>query len=186
MKILIVLLVCLPACAQTWFSNVTTSPTANSCAIQWTTAVPSIDHIKYGLAAGSYTSSTTNSSTYSTTNAATISGLTAGTIYHFKIFAADTSKDWAASLDLTCTTTTTTAHSVTLNWQASTSSGVTGYNVYRSTVSGGYYGLLANTGNLTYKDSAVQSGTTYYYVVTALNSVGQQSAYSNQVTAVVP
>jgi hypothetical protein len=186
MKILIVLFVCLPACAQTWFSNVTASPASNSCTVQWTTAVPTIDHLKYGLTAGSYTSSTSNGSTYSTTNAATISGLTAGTTYHFKIVAADTSKDWIMSLDRTCTTTTTTAHSVTLNWQSSTSTGVTGYNVYRSTVSGGYYMLLGNTGNLTFKDTSVQSGISYYYVVTALNSAGNESLYSNQVTAVVP
>jgi hypothetical protein len=32
----------------------------------------------------------------------------------------------------------------------------------------------------------VQSGMTYYYVVTAFNSAGQQSTYSNQVTAVIP
>ena len=154
--------------------------------MQWTTAVPTIDHIKYGLAAGSYGSSTSSSSTYSTAITVTISGLTAGTIYHYKIFAADTSKDWISSLDQTCTTTSTTAHSVTLNWKASTSTGVTGYNLYRSTVSGGYYGLLGNTTNLTYKDTTVQSGTTYYYVVTALNSAGQESVYSNQVTASVP
>lgn len=186
MKILIVLFLCLPACAQTWFSNVKISPAANSCTIQWNTAVPTIDHIKYGLAAGSYTNSTPNSRTYSVTNAATISGLAAGTTYHFKIIAADTSKDWIWGLDQTCTTTTTTAHSVTLNWQASTSTGVTGYDVYRSTVSGGYYGLLANTSSLMYKDTSVQSGLTYYYVVTAINSTNQQSTYSKQATAVIP
>ncbi len=37
-----------------------------------------------------------------------------------------------------------------------------------------------------YTDSTVQSGTTYYYVVTAVDSSGSESNYSNQATAVIP
>jgi fibronectin type 3 domain-containing protein len=102
------------------------------------------------------------------------------------MMSADNSKDWLTSLDFTCTTATTTAHSVKLNWQASSSTGVTGYDVYRSTVSGGYYGLLGNSTSLAYTDTSVQSGATYYYVVTAVNSAGVQSGYSNQVQTVIP
>jgi hypothetical protein len=188
MKFLIVLFFCLPACAQTWFSNVTTSPTTNSCTIHWTTAVPTIGDVKYGLAAGSYTSHTPGTSTYATTNNALLSGLTAGTTYHFRMVSADKSKVWITSLDYVCTTgnTTSTQHSVKLNWQASASTGVTGYKVYRSTISGGYYGLLASLGGLTFTDLAVHSGATYYYVVAAVNNAGLQSSYSNQVKAVIP
>ena len=76
---------------------------------------------------------------------------------------------------------------VILSWQASSSANVTSYDVYRSTVSGGYYGLVGSTaGVLSYADTTVQSGTTYYYVVTAVNSQGEQSGYSNQVVATVP
>jgi len=172
---------------KTWFSNVTKSATANSCSIGWTTAVPTIAHIQYGLAAGSYTKSTANSTQYWRSKTATISGLVAGTTYHFRIIAADTSNDWLTSLDYTCITHQTTAqHSVKLNWQASSSTGVAGYRVYRSTVSGGYYALLASSAGLNYTDIGVQSGTTYYYVVKAINSVGQLSAYSNQVKAAIP
>ena len=187
MKFAIVLFLCLPACAQTWFTNVTKSPTTNSCSIGWTTAVPTIAHIEYGLAAGSYTKSSANSTQYWRSKTATISGLTAGTTYHLRIVAADSSNDWIKSLDYTCTTTKTAAqHSVKLNWQASSSTGVTGYRVYRSTISGGYYALLASAAGLTYTDTPVQSGTTYYYVVSAINSAGQHSTYSNQTKAVIP
>ena len=106
MKFIIVLFLCLPACAQTtWFSNVTKKPTTNSCAIGWTTAVPTIAHIQYGLTAGSYTKSNANSTSYVRTKTETISGLQPRKTYHFKIVAHDTSGLWAQSLDLSCTTT---------------------------------------------------------------------------------
>lgn len=79
------------------------------------------------------------------------------------------------------------AHTVVLNW-APAVSGVTGFNTYSSTVSGGPY-IRVNSNpvtNPTYTDTSVQSGRTYYYVVTALNASSQESGYSNEVTAVVP
>ena len=78
-------------------------------------------------------------------------------------------------------------HSVTLSWGASSSSSITGYNVYRSAVSGSGYALLAAAGDtLSYTDGTVAAATTYYYVVTAVDSAGVESPYSNQVTAAVP
>src|SRR5208283_231146 len=79
------------------------------------------------------------------------------------------------------------SHSVTLTWTASTST-VSGYNVYRSTTNGSGYtkinsGLVAG---LTYDDTSVQSGTTYYYVATAVDANGDESTDSNQATAVIP
>jgi fibronectin type 3 domain-containing protein len=66
--------------------------------------------------------------------------------------------------------------------------GVTGYNVYRASVSGGPYtkvnpALVVGT---TYTDSNVQAGQSYFYVTTALNGNGTESTYSNQVQATVP
>jgi Abnormal spindle-like microcephaly-assoc'd, ASPM-SPD-2-Hydin len=82
----------------------------------------------------------------------------------------------------------TAAQAVTLRWQASTSTGVIGYYIYRSTVSGGPYtkvaaSLIAGT---SYSDTNVISGTEYYYVVTSLGENGIESTYSAQVTASVP
>jgi hypothetical protein len=79
------------------------------------------------------------------------------------------------------------SHSVTVSWTASTST-VSGYNVYRSSVSGGPYtkmnsGLIAGT---SYLDSAVTSGQTYFYVVTSVTSGGVESANSAEVSAVIP
>jgi fibronectin type 3 domain-containing protein len=78
-------------------------------------------------------------------------------------------------------------HSAALSWTASTSV-VSGYNVYRSSVSGGPYTKLNSSldaGN-TFTDSSVSSGQTYYYVVTAVDSNSMESIYSNQATAVIP
>ncbi|HEY7352542.1 MAG TPA: hypothetical protein VH596_07210 [Terriglobales bacterium] len=189
MKFIVVLFLCLPACAQTWFSNVTKQGRTNSCALAWTTAVPTISHVEYGLSAGSYTKAIANSTNYWHTKTATIGGLKSGTTYHFRIVASDTSKLPVTSKDYTCTTTKTSgasAHSVKLNWNASKSSGVSGYQVYRSTVSGGYFGLLASAAGLSYTDQSVQGGTTYFYAIKAKNSAGALSAYSNQVQVAIP
>jgi hypothetical protein len=90
-------------------------------------------------------------------------------------------------VSLSGTGVTGTSHSVTLNWNASTST-VAGYRTYRSTVSGGPYTALNSAANplLKYTDSTVQAGTTYYYVVTSVAADTTESAYSSQVTAVVP
>src|SRR5882762_4430108 len=77
-------------------------------------------------------------------------------------------------------------HWVALSWNASNSS-VTGYNIYRGTVNGGAYAKISSlVSALTYNDSTVQSGTTYYYVTTAVDSQGTESVFSNQVVAVIP
>ena len=79
------------------------------------------------------------------------------------------------------------SHTVTLNWTASTTSGVN-YNVYRSATSGGPYTKLTTSapiGAITYTDGTVVAGLTYYYVTTAINTAGE-SGYSNEATALIP
>jgi fibronectin type 3 domain-containing protein len=39
---------------------------------------------------------------------------------------------------------------------------------------------------LSFTDSSVQSGTNYYYVTTAVDGSGDESAYSNEVQAIIP
>src|SRR5579859_7457822 len=79
-------------------------------------------------------------------------------------------------------------HDVTLNWNASNSSGVAGYNVYRGAISGGPYTRL-NSSAVTvtsYNDNAVQPGQTYFYVVTSVSLNNVESSYSNEVMAPIP
>jgi hypothetical protein len=79
-------------------------------------------------------------------------------------------------------------HSVSLGWNTSTSSNVVGYNIYRETSLGGSATRINSALDATPfdTDSTVQSGQTYYYVVTAVDSAGTESSYSNQVQAVIP
>ncbi len=78
-------------------------------------------------------------------------------------------------------------HSVSLSWDAGKDQ-VIGYNVYRSSKSGGPYTIMNNTllAATDYADYAVDGGATYFYAVTAVNAQGQESSYSNKVKAVIP
>lgn len=78
-------------------------------------------------------------------------------------------------------------HTVALSWNPSTSS-VIGYNVYRGTQPGGPYTKLNSSleSATAYTDATVVSGTTYYYVATAVDANNVESTYSNQAVAQVP
>jgi hypothetical protein len=79
-------------------------------------------------------------------------------------------------------------HNVTLNWTGSTSSNINGYNLYRSSKSGGPYTKVTSspvTGT-SYVDYNVDGGYTYYYVATAVDGSNNESSYSNQAIAAVP
>jgi len=74
---------------------------------------------------------------------------------------------------------------VVLNW--SVSSGATSYNVKRSATDGGPYATIASPTTTGYTNTGLANGTTYYYVVSAVNGSGE-SSNSVQVaaTTVVP
>src|SRR5215831_1299357 len=77
-------------------------------------------------------------------------------------------------------------HTVSLNWNASTSRNVVAYNIYRGTTLGNYALQKSMNWSTSYLDSSVQSGQTYYYVVTAVDGAGAESPYSNKAEAVIP
>ncbi|MGB2677960.1 MAG: choice-of-anchor D domain-containing protein [Candidatus Acidiferrum sp.] len=139
---------------------------------------------------------------YSLTGAGTPVGLSAGQTLTFSVIFSPTTAGSApgtvtitsnatgspAQIALSGTGVTPTTYSVALTWTASTST-VAGYYVYRSTTSGtGYAKLNASSAatGLTYTDTTVQNGTTYYYVTTAVDSSGTESLYSNEAQAPIP
>lgn len=92
----------------------------------------------------------------------------------------------AAQQQATVTLALQITHAAILTWSASSTPGITQYNVYRGTISGGPYTKIASGNFLTYTDSNVTSGSTYFWVVTAVDSNNQESPYSNQVTGTIP
>ena len=80
-----------------------------------------------------------------------------------------------------------TSHVVGLLWDPSISV-VDGYNVYRSTVSGGPYTKINATlvPQTTFADDTVQAGVTYFYVVVAVDAGGVRSQDSNEAQASIP
>jgi hypothetical protein len=94
--------------------------------------------------------------------------------------------DSPALQSLAGTGTQPPSHSVDLSWNSSRSTDVVGYNVYRGT-DGSYSRInAALEATTSYTDVTVNAGTTYYYVVTAVDGQGLESSYSIDAKAVVP
>jgi len=150
--------------------------------------------------------SVTVSSVSSSSSAFSVSGLTlpltlpAGQSAPFTVtFAPTTSGSLSASLSFftsssgTATeaasgTGATIQHIVGLSWNPSTSTDVTGYNIYRATSPSGSYTKLNSSldSAMSYNDNTAVSGQTYYYATTAVDSSGLESVHSNQVQVAVP
>lgn len=118
----------------------------------------------------------------------------AGRIDDFRIYARALSGSEVASLMATSPTglvgtpSTPTVSSnvgeVTVNWTAV--SGATGYDVLRSTTSGGPYTIVgSNLTGTSFINAGLTSGVTYYYVVAAYNGTSE-GMNSSQVSATVP
>jgi|ERR1019366_2840787 hypothetical protein len=82
---------------------------------------------------------------------------------------------------------------VTLNWTASITVGVVGYNIYRADIVPPLAGqtLVWNKINvtpiaaITYDDTAVVGQMIYFYKLTAVDGSGNESVFSNQAEAVM-
>jgi hypothetical protein len=85
---------------------------------------------------------------------------------------------------VTLTLNAPSSSSATLTWNANTESDLAGYKIYRATASGAYGAPIATipAGTVTYAASGLQAGTTYFFVVTAYDSAGNESAFSNEVS----
>jgi hypothetical protein len=89
----------------------------------------------------------------------------------------------AAALGGQCNT-----HYTALNWTASTSSNIVGYNIYRASNSGGPYTKvnISPVVGTSYTDPSVTAGKTYYYVATSVDNTNAESSYSAESRAVIP
>lgn len=71
---------------------------------------------------------------------------------------------------------------VYLSWDDS-SSGASAYNIKRATTSGGPYATVGTSLSNSFTDSAAANCTTYYYVVSATNSIGESPNSTEQLAA---
>lgn len=125
----------------------------------------------------------------------TDSGLTNGTKYFYVVSAVNSGGESANSGEASATPAAPAAPpatptglqatggnaQVSLSWNAS--AGAASYHVKRSTTNGGPFNTtLASPTATTYSDTAVTNGTTYYYVVSAVNTAGE-SGNSAQASA---
>jgi hypothetical protein len=74
--------------------------------------------------------------------------------------------------------------SATIHWAASSATGVSGYRLYRTTTSGRGYVNVGTTSALSFTDSSVKIGSTYFYVVTAVAN-GVESPHSSEIGVTV-
>jgi hypothetical protein len=78
-------------------------------------------------------------------------------------------------------------HIVNLDWNASTSNDVVGYNVYRSPDGATWKKInVSLIGPTLYTDSTVSNSSTYYYSATAVDVNGKESVKTPAVKAVIP
>ncbi len=122
----------------------------------------------------------------------TDTGLTNGTKYFYVVSALNVAGESANSTEVSATpvsgvplaptglTATPGNQQVGLTWTAST--GATSYHVKRSTTNGGPYTQVGAPTSTSFTDTGLTNGTTYYYVVSALNASGE-SGNSSQVSA---
>lgn len=141
-----------------------------------------------GMSVAGITGGTTLTPGQSATLTAIFAPKTAGGVTGSITIASNATNAPSMSLPLTGTGVSPVSHSVALNWQASSSTAVSGYYVYRAIAAGGPYTKMASPAisGTSYTDGSVSLGATYYYAVTALGTDGVESSYSNQVTVVIP
>ena len=77
---------------------------------------------------------------------------------------------------------------IRLEWvrrQVSLGVSVLGYNIYRSTVSGGPYTQINHTLGTSYDDRQVTPGVKYYYLLTEVDSEGKERIGSDEVDCIM-
>ncbi len=163
-------------------TDLTATATYGQVALTWTASSGCSSATNYNVkrstsSGGETTIGSTTNTTYTDTN------VLDGTKYYYVVSALGAGGEGANSSEVSATplfsppptnlaVTNSNFGPVFLTW--SMSAGATSYNVKRST-SSGTETTIGNTASTSYTDSNILYGTTYYYVVSALNAGGEGS-----------
>ncbi|MBI2819597.1 MAG: hypothetical protein HYX73_06435 [Acidobacteria bacterium] len=175
-------------------THLTATPGDGQVSLSWTGSVGADTYnVKRStISGGSYSSVSTGVATTSYTDTT----VTNGTTYYYVVTAVNSVDESANSNEASATPAASPVPAtpsnlvatggpgkkqIKLSWNAA--QGATSHNIYRGTASGGPYVLTATgVSSTNYTNTGLSSGTTYYYVVTGVNSSGEGPA-SNEATA---
>jgi hypothetical protein len=175
-------------------TGLTATPGNAQVLLSWsaTSGATSYNVKRATVSGGPYTTIATGVTSTTFTN----TGLNNGTTYYFVVSASNSGGEGPDSAQVNATpqapaapnaptalTATGGKNKITLRWTQSTSPNLQYNRVYRSNTSGGPYTLVAQFAPKTSYNDPVAGGQTRYYVVTAVNTSGGESALSNQASA---
>jgi endoglucanase len=169
-------------------TGLTATPGNGQVALSWTASSGATSYtVKRSTVSGSGYANVASPTATTYTN----TGLTNGTAYFFVVSATNSVGTSANSSQVSATpqappsaptglTATAGNAQVALSWTAV--SGAASYNVKRATVTGAPYTTVASPAVANYTNTGLTNGTTYFFVVSAVNG-GGESANSAQASA---
>jgi hypothetical protein len=185
-------------CTQPSTPSLSLTPGSNSMGLSWSSSgsvVYDIYRSELGCNAGA-TKIANNVSGTSFTDNQVANGFT----YSYRVIAHPSTNEACGSAPSTCqsatpaggggctppaaptglSATAVSQSQINLSWNAA--SGASGYNVYRSTTSGGPYTSIGSSTTTAFSDTTASCNTTYFYVVRAVSG-SCESGNSNQASA---
>jgi fibronectin type 3 domain-containing protein len=173
------------------------SVSATTVTLTWSTDEPASTLVEFGSST-SYGQSSPQNDTPVTSHSVVLSGLTANTTYHYRVRSRDAAGNESVSTDFTFRTAG--LGSATITWDGSEANAdatgtaladLAGYRIYASTTPNQYPATPAREIAVT-TAGGVQTSTvtglvagTYYFVVTAFDTSGNESMRSNEISRVV-
>ena len=114
------------------------------------------------------------------------SGRTPATSYAYTVAARDAAGNRSTAASASVTTPAAVTKTVDLSWDPVTAPNLSGYRIYYGTASRTYTQMLSAGNTTIFPVSGLLSGTRYFFAVTAIDSLGNESGPSNEVFTDIP
>lgn len=111
-----------------------------------------------------------------------LAGLAAGTYNGTITVAATGASSKSLPVSLSVNPSATTASTATLTWTTNTETDLAGYRIYMGTQSGAYNPPISVGKVTTYQVTNLSKGTTYFFTITAMDTAGNESSPSPEVS----